>query len=73
MELNLQQLLEQLQSCDESGRIEAKESKTMLEASAVETISAFSNEPDLGGGYLILGVTVHIPPPSAAACEKINA
>ena len=38
MELNLQQLLEQLQSCDESGRIVAKESKTMLGASAVETI-----------------------------------
>ena len=55
-ELNLQQLLEQLQSCDESERIEAKESKAMLGASASETISAFSNEPDLGGGYLILGL-----------------
>ena len=56
MELNLQQLLEQLQSCDESGHIEAKESKATLGASAVETISAFSNEPDLGGGYLVLGL-----------------
>ncbi|HSX38701.1 MAG TPA: ATP-binding protein [Chlamydiales bacterium] len=56
MELSLQQLLERLQSCDECQRIEAKESKSTLGNSALETISAFSNEPDLGGGYLVLGL-----------------
>lgn len=56
MEFNLQQLLERLQNCDECQRIEAKESKSTLGSSALETISAFSNEPDLGGGYLILGL-----------------
>jgi ATP-dependent DNA helicase RecG len=56
VELGLQQLLERLQSCDECQRIEAKESKSTLGSSALETISAFSNEPDLGGGYLVLGL-----------------
>ncbi len=56
MELNLQQLLERLQNCDECQRIEAKECKATLGTSAAETISAFSNEPDLGGGYLVLGL-----------------
>ena len=56
MEFNLQQLLDRLQNCDECQRIEAKEAKLTLGASAVETISAFSNEPDLGGGYIVLGL-----------------
>ncbi|HSW86662.1 MAG TPA: ATP-binding protein [Rhabdochlamydiaceae bacterium] len=56
MEINLQQLLERLQGCDECQRIETKESKSTLGMSVIETISAFSNEPDMGGGYLILGL-----------------
>jgi ATP-dependent DNA helicase RecG len=56
MEFNLQQLLERLQGCDECQRIEAKESKSSSGSSVMETISAFSNEPDLGGGYIILGL-----------------
>jgi ATP-dependent DNA helicase RecG len=56
MEFSLQQLLERLQNCDECQRIEAKESKFTLGSSALDTISAFSNEPDLGGGYLVLGL-----------------
>src|SRR6267154_2476750 len=56
MELGLQQLLERLQNCDECQRIEAKESKSTLGSSVLETISAFSNEPELGGGYLVLGL-----------------
>ena len=56
MEFTVQQLLDRLQSCDECQRIEAKESKTALGKSALETISAFSNEPGLGGGYLVLGL-----------------
>ena len=56
MDLTLPQLLERLQDCDECQRIETKESKSALGTSVIETISAFSNEPDLGGGYLILGL-----------------
>lgn len=56
MEFVPQQLLNRLQSCDECRRIEAKESKMALGKSALETISSFSNEPGLGGGYLILGL-----------------
>lgn len=56
MDSNLQQLLERLQGCDECQKIEVKESKSELGNSALETISAFSNEPDLGGGYLIAGL-----------------
>ncbi|MCX6991509.1 MAG: putative DNA binding domain-containing protein [Chlamydiae bacterium] len=56
MEMNLLQLLELLQSCDESPQIEAKESKSALGESVTETISSFSNEPDLGGGYIVLGL-----------------
>ena len=55
-EFTIQQLLDRLQACDECHHIETKESKTTLGKSAQETISAFSNEPGLGGGYLVLGV-----------------
>ncbi|NGX61170.1 MAG: hypothetical protein K940chlam9_00651 [Chlamydiae bacterium] len=53
---SIEELLEWLQTCDECQRIETKKSKTALGKSALETISAFSNEPDLGGGYLVLGL-----------------
>jgi ATP-dependent DNA helicase RecG len=56
MEFNLEQLLERLQGCDECQKIEVKESKSSSGASVMETISAFSNEPDLGGGFIILGL-----------------
>lgn len=56
MELSLHELIEKLQSRDECERIEAKETKVKLGKSPLETISAFSNEPDLGGGYLICGL-----------------
>ena len=45
-----------LQNGDESERIEAKKSTDKIGESALETISAFSNEPGLGGGYLVLGL-----------------
>jgi hypothetical protein len=38
-------------------QIEAKRSADELGKSALETISAFSNEPDLGGGWLLFGVS----------------
>ncbi len=56
MDLDLPQLLERLQNCDECQRIEAKESKSALGESVPESISSFSNEPDLGGGYIVLGL-----------------
>ncbi|MCH9628219.1 MAG: hypothetical protein S4CHLAM2_18750 [Chlamydiales bacterium] len=56
MNMSINALLEHLQSRDECHRIEAKASHTILGKSARETISAFSNEPDLGGGYLLLGL-----------------
>ncbi|GAB5411211.1 MAG: hypothetical protein ChlgKO_03250 [Chlamydiales bacterium] len=54
MDLSINELLLRLQTCDESCQVEAKESRERLGRSVLETVSAFSNEPDLGGGYLIL-------------------
>jgi ATP-dependent DNA helicase RecG len=48
-------LLLELHSVDESHRIEAKRA-TQIDRSILETVCAFSNEPGLGGGYLLLGV-----------------
>ncbi len=56
MKWDFEELLYRLQTRDEYQRIEAKEAKNSLGKSALETISAFSNEPDLGGGYLVLGL-----------------
>lgn len=41
---------------DESQKLEDKSAKWGLGKSAMETILVFSNEPSLGGGFLILGV-----------------
>ena len=49
-------LLQELTALDESHRIEAKLSR-QIDRSVMETVCAFANEPDLGGGYLLLGVT----------------
>jgi ATP-dependent DNA helicase RecG len=49
-------LLQELTALDESHRIEAKRSR-QIDRSIMETICAFANEPGLGGGYLLLGVT----------------
>lgn len=54
--LEFQELLGMLQNGDESERIEAKKSTDKVGNSALETISAFSNEPGLNGGYLVLGL-----------------
>ncbi len=53
--LNLEEILERLNTEDESVEIEAKRGSDVGK-SALETISAFSNEPDQNGGYLVLGV-----------------
>ena len=49
-------LLEELAALDESHRIEAKRAR-QIDRSVMETICAFANEPGLGGGYLLLGVS----------------
>jgi ATP-dependent DNA helicase RecG len=48
-------LLQQLNSLGEDARIEAKAAR-QSGPSILETICAFANEPNLGGGYLLLGV-----------------
>jgi ATP-dependent DNA helicase RecG len=53
--LDFNELWERLISVDESDTIEAKRGSAIGD-SLLETISAFSNEPDLGGGYILLGV-----------------
>lgn len=49
------ELFEKLSTSDESVEIEAKKASDLTKR-ALETVSAFSNEPDRGGGYLLLGV-----------------
>lgn len=57
-EMNCSDLLAQLNELDEHHRIEAKAcSSCELGESILETVCAFSNETDLEGGYLLLGVT----------------
>lgn len=48
-------LIEVLNTTDESTSIEAKEGSS-IDKSIMETICAFSNEPNLGGGYILLGL-----------------
>ena len=49
-------LLQELTALDESHRIEAKRAR-QVDRSVMETVCAFANEPGLGGGYLLLGVS----------------
>jgi len=53
--LTFDELWELLTIQDESTEIEAKKASEVGK-SCWETISAFSNEPSLGGGYLLLGI-----------------
>lgn len=52
---NATDLFEELNSVDESTRIEAKRASE-LGKSVMQTVIAFANEPGLEGGYLLLGV-----------------
>ena len=56
MPTHIPDLIARLNDVDESDDIEAKRSSTELGRSAAETISAFANEPGLGGGYLVFGL-----------------
>ncbi len=55
--IEFEELLSLLQNCDESERVEVKRSSDKIGHSTLETICAFSNEPSLNGGYLVLGLT----------------
>lgn len=50
------ELFERLQLLEETERIEAK-TASEVGNSVLETVCAFSNEPGLGGGWLLLGVS----------------
>src|ERR1700722_8226008 len=54
MEL-IKDLIERLNATDECTNIEAKRGGA-IHKSVMETVCSFSNEPALGGGYLLLGV-----------------
>ena len=54
-EETVRRLLAELNEVGEHTRIEAK-TASELGKSVLETICAFANEPDLGGGHLLLGV-----------------
>jgi ATP-dependent DNA helicase RecG len=56
MALTIPELLERLREVDECPEIEAKRAAVELGRSALDTISAFSNEPGMGGGYLLFGL-----------------
>ena len=51
----LKELLEQLNTMDESDHLEAKKASEVGK-SLMETVCSFSNEPNLGGGYILMGV-----------------
>ncbi len=46
----------ELNTIDEHVRIEAKQCIDKIDKSVLESICAFSNEPDLGGGVIIIGL-----------------
>ena len=50
-------LITTLKNSGENERIEAKQTASSPGKSLLQTISAFSNEPGMGGGYLVLGLT----------------
>lgn len=54
--MNFQEVFNLLQDGDETDRIEAKSAANGIGKSFLQTVSAFSNEPDLGGGYIVLGI-----------------
>jgi ATP-dependent DNA helicase RecG len=55
--MDFNELFSILQNGDETDRIEAKKAANGVGKSFLETVSALSNEPDLGGGYILLGIT----------------
>lgn len=52
---SLKDIIDMLNATDECVYIEAKKG-SKIDKSILETVCAFSNEPGLGGGYIVLGV-----------------
>ena len=50
------ELFDELNAQDESAHLEAKGAHE-LGRTVLETVCAFANEPDLGGGYLLIGAS----------------
>lgn len=48
------ELFDELNTQDESTQVEAKGAGP-INRSVMESVCAFSNEPDLGGGYILIG------------------
>ncbi|QOJ27796.1 MAG: putative DNA binding domain-containing protein [Ignavibacteriales bacterium] len=62
---SVRELLDKLNLSDECSNTEAKRG-TQIDRSIMETVCAFSNEPGLGGGTLLLGVDQNELPASPA-------
>lgn len=48
--------IDELNAIDEHVRIEAKQCTDRIDKSVLETVCSFSNEPDLDGGVIIIGI-----------------
>ena len=55
--MNAAELIQQLNHTDELNWIEAKKGSA-IDRSILETVCAFSNEPGMGGGHILLGVVM---------------
>lgn len=53
----VKEIIQELNSIDEHIKIEAKQCTNKVDKSVLETICAFSNEPGVGGGEILLGVS----------------
>lgn len=53
--MEIKDLMQSLNHTDECNWIEAKKA-SVIDRSILETVNSFSNEPGLGGGYILLGV-----------------
>lgn len=51
-----QRYIDELNTLDEHVKIEAKQCSDKIDKSVLETICAFSNEPEIGGGTIIIGL-----------------
>lgn len=60
--MNFEELFHLLQKGDERDRIEAKAAANGVGKSYLETVSALSNEPNLGGGYILFGLAKNDSP-----------
>lgn len=53
--MDIRELIQQINHTDECNWIEAKKASS-IDRSILETVNSFSNEPGLGGGYILLGL-----------------